>query len=103
MVESYNVSFSPEGYLTETYLYDVGISGRYSMLFRNWKAPLIAPDGEDLDMPHLRVSNISCPEGAAAYVKDYAGRVWATDGSISSVVREKAYDNEAGCYFSEMY
>ncbi|CAG0996593.1 hypothetical protein METP3_03002 [Methanosarcinales archaeon] len=103
VVESYNVSFSPEGYLTETYLYDVRISGRYSMLFRVWKAPLIAPDGEDLDRPHIKLSNISCPEGTTPYVKDTAGMVWSTDGSIRRVVGEKAYDNEAGCYFSGMY
>ena len=102
IVESYDASFSSEGYLTETYLFDVGISGRYSMLFRVWKAPLIAPDGEDMDRPHIKVSNISCPEGATPYVKDHAGKVWATDGSMH-VVGEKAYDNEAGCYFSGMY
>ncbi|MFZ3166376.1 MAG: DUF2207 domain-containing protein [Candidatus Methanoperedens sp.] len=103
VVESYNVSFSPEGYLTETYLYNVGISDRYSMLFRVWKAPLTAPDGEDPDRPHIKVSNISCPEGTTPYVKDNAGMVWSTDESIRRVVGEKAYDNEAGCYFSGMY
>lgn len=103
VVERYNVSFSPEGFLTETYVYDVGSSDRYSMLFRVWKVPLIAPDGESLDRPYVKVSNISCPAGAAPYVKDHAGNVWATDGSIRRVVGEKAYDNEAGCYFSGKY
>jgi len=103
VVESYNATFSSEGYLTETYLYNVGISGRYSMLFRVWKAPLIAPDGEDLDRPHIKISNINCPDGTIPYVKDNAGMVWSTDGSIKRVVGEKAYNNEAGCYFSGMY
>lgn len=103
VVESYNATFSPGGYLTETYLYNVGISGRYSMLFRVWKAPLIAPDGEDLDRPHIKISNINCPEGTTPYIKDNAGIVWSTDESIKRVIGEKAYDNEAGCYFSGMY
>ncbi|NJD54526.1 MAG: DUF2207 domain-containing protein [Candidatus Methanoperedens sp.] len=103
VVENYNVSISPEDYLTETYIYDVGISGKYSMLFRVWKAPIIAPDGEDLDRPHIKVSNISCLQGSTPYVKDHTGRVRATDGSTSSIIGEKAYDNEVGCYFPGMY
>src|SRR3990172_567610 len=103
VVERYVASFSPEGFLTETYLYNVGSSDRYSMLFRIWNDPLITPDGENLDRPYVKASNIGCPEGATPYVKDHAGKVWTTDLSIKQVVEERAYENEAGCYFSGKY
>ncbi len=89
--------------MTETYLYNVGSSDRYSMLFRVWNDLLIAPDGESLDQPYVKASNISCPEGTSPYFKDHVGRVWTTDLSIKQAVEEKAYENEAGCYFSGKY
>ena len=61
VVESYDVSFSPLGHLTETYLFDVGISGKYSMLFRVWKAPLIAPDGQDPDIASYKSIKYQLP------------------------------------------
>lgn len=102
IVENYDVHVSQNG-LTETYLYNVGISDKYSMLFRVWNVPLVAPDAEALDTPHIQVSNINCPEGAVPYIRDHAGNAWAKDRSVMDIVEEKAYYNEAGCYFSGYY
>ncbi|HZD43472.1 MAG TPA: DUF2207 domain-containing protein, partial [Methanomicrobiales archaeon] len=39
-VKTYDAEFYGNGTLVEQITYDVGVSGQYRMLFRNWEAPL---------------------------------------------------------------
>ena len=95
----YAVTYDPHtGKLVERFTYHVS-GGGYTMLYRFWRAPLSL---RPLDGPHVQLVDVKCPPGAVPYVKDYMGRV-TTKGSwplkIDLEISERAYRNEAGCYF----
>ena len=56
-----------------------------------------------LSRPHIKISNINCPDGTTPYVKDNAGKVWSTDGSIKRVVGERPSRMKQAVIFQEMY
>ncbi len=96
---SYNAVLNPDGVLTETFIYHIPRDREYTMLYRYWEAPLTL---EEIDQPHIQLLSISCPSGSVPYIKDYTGHVMVWNASTSIYVHdiiEKAYLNEAGCYF----
>ncbi|AEA47777.1 DUF2207 family protein [Archaeoglobus veneficus] len=106
-VERYIVTLSPNGSLKETYVYDIGSSGKYTMLYRVWKVPLLPPAASGLNTPYVKVLDVECSFGTISYVKDFAGKVWILSGQspayAKSWISRKAYLNEVGCYKPEMF
>ncbi len=95
----YTAILDPDGVLTEVFVYHVGENREYTMLYRYWEAPLTLTY---TSQPHIQLLSIQCPGDSIPYVKDYTGHV--TVWNISSTIyvydiRERAYLNEAGCYF----
>lgn len=103
VIENYEATLSPEGFLTEKYVYDVGSSNKYTMLFREWKIPLINPDEDNPAHLHIKVTNISCAMDSIPYIKDYVGKVWTPDDMARRTASEKAFRNEVGCYSPKFY
>ncbi|MGQ9479555.1 MAG: DUF2207 family protein, partial [Thermoproteota archaeon] len=100
LVDQYSATLHANGTLVEEYVYEVRVSGKYTMLYRIWEAPLVF---EDLNTPFIKLVSIQVPEDTIAYVKDYRGVVWATqpyneNPSIVSNIDWLAELNEAGCY-----
>ncbi|HDN50955.1 MAG TPA: DUF2207 domain-containing protein, partial [Thermoplasmatales archaeon] len=96
-VAEYEVHFSPNGTLSETYTYQVKSGDTYRMLYRFWDAPLTYQ--EELDEPYIEVTDIECPY--TPYIKDYAGRVYASHSQL--FIQSVAFRNEVGCLNSEYY
>ena len=96
IVENYKVELSPDGNLTETYEFNVGVSGEYRMLYRDWDNDVTY--NSNLNSPHIEVTYVSCP--FIPYVKDYRGDVEILSGSSNydSFIKSKAFNNEIGCY-----
>ena len=99
--------------LVEEYTYHVGEKGK-TMLYRYWKAPLqVGYVSPPMSKPHIVLVGIECPAGSIPYAKDYRGQAYVpASGSprdwskeilalALNMVVEKAYDNEAGCYFPQ--
>jgi len=101
IVEKYAITLSLDGSLRETYVYDVSISGKYTMLYRVWKVPLLSPAASGLNKPYIKIINVDCSFGMP-YVKDFAGKVWILGEQSSTYAKSwidrKAYLNEIGCY-----
>ncbi|WP_457569976.1 DUF2207 family protein [Desulfurobacterium sp.] len=81
--------------IKETFDYFVKKSGKYSMLFRNWEAPLTF-NGEKLDNPYITLESLNST--FPWYVVDYKKRVYlkVPDKVLASICRAKAYRNEVG-------
>ena len=96
VIENYTVELSADGTLVETYEYNVGVSGKYQMLYRYWDDYVTY--NSELFSPHLEVTDVDCQY--TAYVKDYSGNVEILSGSnsYSGFIQDKAYYNEIGCF-----
>ena len=95
VVDNYTVELSPDGTLIETYEYNVGTSGVYTMLYRYWDAPVTYQSS--LEIPHFKVTNITSP--CISYVKNYHGKVKLIDSSVNDYeIYSKSFNNEIGCY-----
>jgi uncharacterized membrane protein len=99
VVESYTVTFHPDGRLHEEYTYKLS-SNRFRYLFRVWDDPLTAnPVGK----PHIQLLEILPPEETIGYFKDHAGEVflkepYGSDGKLIESIRVLADRNEVGAY-----
>jgi uncharacterized membrane protein len=101
IIDEYHAQLFLNGTLIEDYLYTVREARQFSMLFRQWKAPVsFAP----LDIPYIEVLRINVPEGATAYVKDHQGAVWVDpDREVPRLyVSRDAQRNELGMYLPEI-
>ena len=74
-VSSYDASFSWDGSLTESYIYDISVSKQFRSLNRNFESPVY-----DDKQPGAYVSFISIktPKGTTGYIKDAYGKVILT-------------------------
>ena len=102
VVDNYTVELSADGTLTETYDFNVGVSGRYTMLYRYREDTVTYND--TISIPHLSVIDVECPY--IGYVKDSNGDVEIVNGgssSFESIIWQKAFDNEIGCYKPSYY
>ncbi|HDH81541.1 MAG TPA: DUF2207 domain-containing protein, partial [Thermoplasmatales archaeon] len=95
-VDEYRACFSPDGFLNESYTYDV--KSDFTMLYRVWDVPLLY--NKSLNEPFVQLIDMNC--SYIPYVKDYYGNVYSS-GIYSDIIREKAYLNEAGCYNPDGY
>ena len=79
-VESYSADVYLNGTLQETFLYNVRQSGKYRMLYRNWKTPLST---DRLNEPYVEPVRILAPPGAIPYTKDdrNGARILAPNGT----------------------
>ncbi len=86
--------------LSENYTYNVRKNDVFSMLFRNWKAPLTF--GEKLDFPFIEVVSFNSSTGIS-YLKDFSGKVFINGvknkpfyEEIKLEILRKAENNEVG-------
>jgi uncharacterized membrane protein len=98
--ESYEVTWSEDGTLTEKYVYDVKSSGEYRMLYRVWAAPLTWSASPDKiqNSGYIELTGVKTPDGTLGYIKTKSGAVYifGEDSQAKSFVTDKAYENEAG-------
>ncbi|MDD1638738.1 MAG: DUF2207 domain-containing protein, partial [Methanomicrobiales archaeon] len=76
VVDRYDAVLSPDGTLTETYIYHVKADQVYRMLYRSWEVPL---SFGFLDEPSIEFVGMEQPPGTIGYVRDHAGRIWTSD------------------------
>lgn len=97
--------------LIEEYTYHIGERGK-SMLYRYWEAPLYPASTSFMGSePHILLLYVECPGDSIPYVKDNEGTVYILSDetsrtvdhqsieALTAVIEEKAYNNEAGCFF----
>ncbi len=87
---NFTIDIGAKPKLTETYLFHVKEGNRYTMLYRDWKVPLIV-DGK-VNFPNIRIVKASNSNGKL-YVKDYRDKVHSSD-ELSRAERAKI-ENEA--------
>ncbi|WP_456397277.1 DUF2207 family protein [Desulfurobacterium sp.] len=90
-----NITIGDTVSVKETFNFFVKKSGKYSMLFRDWKVPLTFR-GEKLDNPYITVESLNST--FPWYVVDYRKRVYlkVPDKVLASLCRTRAYRNEVG-------
>ncbi|SNR74972.1 DUF2207 family protein [Desulfurobacterium atlanticum] len=81
--------------LQETFDFNVRKGGKYSMLFRNWKVPLVFLK-EEVEFPFISLQSLKS-EGLW-YVVDYKHRVYLkiSDKTVADYCKNRAFDNEIG-------
>ena len=81
--------------LNETFNFKVKKDNKYSMLFRNWKVPIVF-SGEKLNFPFILVNSVKSKK--LWYVVDYKHRVYlkVPDKVAAAYCAKKAFDNEIG-------
>jgi uncharacterized membrane protein len=88
--------------LNEKYTYEIFEDGRYRMLYRNWKAPLLYKG--ELNSPYIKVINFYDSADMIPYIVDYYGNIYIF--SNNKLIRERLMDliyryyvmNEVGFY-----
>jgi uncharacterized membrane protein len=71
-VDSYRADLYPNGTLSEQFVYQIGASGKYRMLYRNWKMPLSV---QNLSTPYVQPLAVEVPKGTTSYFKESSGNV----------------------------
>lgn len=101
-VYEYSADFYPNGTLEERFVYQISASGKYRMLYRNFKESLAS---EKLNRPCIELVEVCPPAETTAYLKDWSGRVEIISGDASraSEIQSLAMTNEAGCYRPERF
>ena len=102
-VDSYRADLYLNGTLSEQYIYQVKASGKYRMLYRNWKMPL---SSQNLSVPYVEPLQIAPPRGTIAYFKDLRSGVTLPSSSDSRYLGEiesLAERNEAGSYLPSRF
>jgi len=96
VVKEYTAELSRDGFLTETFVFEVRVDDEYRMLYRNWEADVVYND--ELSYPYISVISVDSP--FISYVKDYDATVFPNSLSESekSFITRKAYLNEIGMY-----
>ena len=100
VVDQYRATWYPNGTLVEEYVYDIKVSQRYRMLYRDFD-DVVSLSTESTH--YISVESILAPPGMVSYVKDNWGDVWVSppydnDMVIVGTISSLAEDNEAGCY-----
>ena len=102
-VDSYRADVYLNGTLVEQFVYDIGASGKYKMLYRSWKMPLSA---QGLNSPYVELLDVSPPQGTVPYMKDQAGKVTVLSvpgKKYAQWIGDLAENNEAGCLQPQMF
>ena len=102
-VDSYRADLYLNGTLAERFDYQVKSSGKYRMLYRNWKMPL---SSQSLDTPYIEPLGILPTSGAVPYVRDHNGTVQilsASGNRYNSEIASLALVNEAGGYYPQRF
>lgn len=96
-VNSYDVSFSWDGTLQESYLYNVHISDYYRSLNRKFESPVYSTIRSD---SYIRFISVAPPSGTIGYVKEADGTVTLTGENTGarSIITDRAGRNEAGAF-----
>ncbi len=97
-VDSYRAELSLNGTLEEDFLYEIKESGKYRMLFRNWKVPLST---SKLDEPYVEFVSSSPTTGTVSYIKNFQGDIKIISSSNTQYgdeISSLAEYNEAGSY-----
>jgi hypothetical protein len=98
---AYAASYSWDGILEETFLYQVSGSDNFSMLYRNFNEPL---ETTSVPNPHIEVLSIDGPDGTIAYIKDNMGTVSFPHGeqvvNVIQKIEAQSQKNEVGVYRS---
>jgi len=98
VIADYQAELREDGTFTETYLYEVKVSGRYRMLFRYWDDPL---SRNPLQYPYIGLVDVAVPPGTTGYVKEYDGKVTVFgtgSGGVPPMIENLAERNEVGMY-----
>ena len=96
-VSSYEASFSWDGSLHESYIYDVSASHQFRSLNRNFENQVY----DDVHFgTYIRFISMKTPDGTIGYMKNADGDVILTkeDGSIRKIITDRAGKNEAGAF-----
>ncbi|WP_333655539.1 DUF2207 domain-containing protein, partial [Methanothrix soehngenii] len=102
-VDSYRADLYLNGTLAERFDYQVKSSGKYRMLYRNWKMPL---SSQSLDTPYIEPLGVLPTSGAVPYVRDHNGTVQilsASGNRYNSEIASLALVNEAGGYYPQRF
>ncbi|MCX6677193.1 MAG: DUF2207 domain-containing protein [Methanothrix sp.] len=102
-VDSYRADIYLNGTLAEQFLYNIGASGKYKMLYRSWKMPL---SEQSPNSPYISLLNVSPPQGTVPYMKDRAGNVTVLSAQgigYAGRIADLAENNEAGCLQPQMF
>jgi uncharacterized membrane protein len=103
-VDNYRAELFLNGTLKENFVYEIKESGKYRMLYRSWKAPLLQKD-EEHDVPYIEMVSITPPPGTYPYIKDFKGdvKVLSPSSSYTYEIASLAVRNEAGCYSPQRF
>lgn len=94
-ISQYNATYSFDGTLTESYIYDLKADNTYQSLNRVFSIPVSKKPSE---FTNISLISLSIPKGTHAYLKDYQGRIYISPPDITSyeIIQKKAHNNEAG-------
>jgi len=98
-VDSYQADLYLNGTLIDNFSYQVDASGKYRMLYRKWKMPII--QGR-IDLPYIELLEVVPTPGAVPYVRysNNAVKVLSANDSGHRVeIESLAEQNEAGAYY----
>ncbi|MFA6373425.1 MAG: DUF2207 domain-containing protein, partial [Methanothrix sp.] len=102
-VDSYKADIYLNGTLMEQFVYDIGASEKYKMLYRSWKMPL---SKQSMNSPYVSLLEISPPQGTVPYMKDLDGKVTPLSSQAKNYterIADLAEINEAGCLQPQMF
>ena len=81
-VDEYRADFYLNGTLEERFVYQIRESGKYRMLYRNFKDRLAS---EKLTQPSIELVEVRPPESTTSYIKDWSGKVEIISGDCARV------------------
>lgn len=102
-VDSYRGDLYINGTLIEKFSYQVDASGKYRMLYRSWKMPVVQ---EKIDLPYIELLEVVPTPGAVPYVKysNNAVKVLSeNDSGYRKEIESLAEQNEAGAYYPQRF
>jgi uncharacterized membrane protein len=102
-VDSYRADLYLNGTLAEQFVYQIKESGKYRMLYRNWKMTLSSQRQND---PYVEPLEIVPPSGAIAYITDWRGNatlITPQSSQYKGNVQSLAEINEAGSYMPQRF
>ncbi|MDD1729572.1 MAG: DUF2207 domain-containing protein, partial [Methanospirillum sp.] len=102
VVSDYQVAWSYDGALQESYQYSVKVDDTYRSLNRFFQVPVSYGTS---DSALVELIQSTPPQGAHTYLKDYSGAVHLDGGSAADkqLIQKNAKNNEAGAFKSDFY
>ncbi len=103
-VDSYRADLYLNGTLYENFVYEIKESGKYRMLYRNWKVPLSygIPSSSTIRInPYIELVSIFPPPETFPYIKDFQGgtqTISTSNTQYTNEISSLAERNEAGGY-----